>query len=173
MVSSRRFPTVFLSVFVGFVVLDQLIKAWSRNTAFGEGHVFNALWPNVFELKLAYNHGIAFGLFQGFGVVFAPIAILIAGYAAWHASRIDPSKKLMHFTIGMLAAGAVGNLIDRVWMGKVTDMFWFRLINFPVFNLADACITVSAVLLAVLSIRENEARRPESQVPQTDSIPPA
>ncbi len=153
---------------VALVALDQGVKAWSRAKADGvEGYVFNALWPGIFELKLAYNRGIAFGMFQGGGVFFAPVALIIAGAAAWYAMKTPTNQKLAHFTLGMLAAGAIGNLIDRIWLGKVTDMFWFRLINFPVFNVADACITVSAVLLAILSIR---AEAVEKSQPKEESV---
>jgi signal peptidase II len=71
-----------------------------------------------------------------------------------------------------LAAGAIGNLIDRLWMQKVTDMFWFRPINFPVFNIADSCITVAAIILVVKGMTEpqekpqtvaKEAQRDESE----------
>lgn len=74
----------------------------------------------------------------------------------------------MIVTLGMLAAGAIGNLIDRLWMGKVTDMFWFRLINFPVFNVADACITVSAILLAIMSIRQDISSRRAQPLPRSE-----
>lgn len=154
----RAFPSLFLLIFVLLVGLDQAVKFWSRARADGvEGYVFNPLWPGVFELKLAFNHGIAFGMFQGGGQFFAPVALVIAGAACWYAVNTPSNQKLAHVTLGMLAAGAVGNLIDRIWLGKVTDMFWFRLINFPVFNVADACITVSACLLAILSIKQDVA----------------
>ncbi|MBL8060160.1 MAG: signal peptidase II [Chthonomonas sp.] len=163
-----RSGLLFGIVLSAFVVLDQGVKAWSRGRADGvEGYVFGAPWPGVFELKLAYNHGIAFGMFQGGGQWFAPVAVIIAGVAGWHAWRTPYAQKWMILTLGMLAAGAIGNLIDRLWLGKVTDMFWFRLINFPVFNVADACITVSAILLAIMSLRQDILARRE--VMATDS----
>lgn len=160
---------LFAGIFGVFVALDQGVKAWSRTRADGvEGYVFGVPWPGVFELKLAFNHGIAFGMFQGGGQFFAPVAIIIAGVAGWHAWRTPFAYKLMIVTLGMLAAGAIGNLIDRLWMGKVTDMFWFRLINFPVFNVADACITVSAILLAIMSIRQDLSSRRGQPLPRSE-----
>ncbi len=118
-----------------------------------EGHVFWPIWPGVFEFKLAYNYGIAFGLFEGGGVFFAPVATIIAGGAYWYAREHYAHDRFSQVVLGVLAAGAVGNLIDRVSAGKVTDMFWVRAINFPVFNVADACITVSAILLALVTLK--------------------
>lgn len=139
------------------VVVDQLVKAWVR-TSIAEGQSMNGPWPGVFEIKLTYNHGIAFGLFQGAGHVFTPVALAIAIGTGWYCWKHPKEGYWGHATMGMLAAGAVGNLIDRVWMGKVTDMFWFRPINFPVFNIADALITVSAAVLLIRSSFEPSSR---------------
>ncbi len=134
-------------MFIGFLILDQVIKFWVRAT-FNE-HASVALWPNVFELTLTYNKGIAFGKFQGMGVYLSPIAILIAAAAAIYSYRHPKESAWTHTAMGLLASGAIGNLYDRVFHGKVTDMFWFRAIEFPVFNIADACISVAAGILIV------------------------
>ena len=133
------------------VVLDQAIKAWAR-------HVFHdnlsALsggpFPRYFEFTLTYNEGIAFGMFQGHGVFLAPVAILMSGGAVWYSVRHPRDPALAHVAMGLLAAGALGNLYDRLAYGKVTDMFYVRAINFPVFNVADSCITIAAILLIYL-----------------------
>jgi signal peptidase II len=67
--------------------------------------------------------------------------------------------------MGLLAAGALGNLFDRVAFGKVTDMFYFRAINFPVFNVADACITIAAGLLIYLWTVEALAKPKPAEPP--------
>ncbi|MFN7172371.1 MAG: signal peptidase II [Fimbriimonadaceae bacterium] len=133
-------------IFVSLLVIDQLVKLWARS-AFVVGEKPGYPWPGVFELTLTYNQGIAFGMFQGAALLVTPIAILIAGAATyWVWTRPDESK-LSVVAWAMIASGAIGNLIDRIWLGKVTDMFWFRLIDFPVFNVADSAISVGAVLL--------------------------
>ncbi|MBS1713495.1 MAG: signal peptidase II [Armatimonadetes bacterium] len=138
---------LFLALTPGLLLVDQLVKAWARSATGGvEGHIVT-LWPNVFELKLVYNEGVAFGMFQGFGVVLTPVAVGIAIVAAWYSWKHPDDPKLSHVTAALLASGSVGNLTDRLRFGKVTDMFWIRLINFPVFNVADVCITVAGTLL--------------------------
>jgi signal peptidase II len=137
---------IYAAVFLLMLLLDQGSKAWVRGE-FSQ-HQRLTLIPKVFEITLTYNEGIAFGYFRGAGVLFAPIAILIAVGSGWYSLRHRQEKTFSQFALGMLAAGAIGNLIDRVWLGKVTDMFYIVAINFPVFNWADTCITISAILLA-------------------------
>jgi signal peptidase II len=143
-VRSPRF--LFWSVFLSTLILDQATKAWARG-AFVEHESPGFPWPGVFELTLTYNKGIAFGMLQGAGVFLAPIAIAIAVAAWMYSHRNNGDGATSHTAMALLASGALGNLYDRVALGKVTDIFWFRAINFPVFNVADTCITVAAGLL--------------------------
>jgi len=161
---------LFWVLMVGLVALDQVVKAWSRNAAEGvQGRTFVTLWPNIFELKLTYNEGIAFGWLQGHGVLLAPTAIAIAGGAIWYNYSHPNETRWAHASAALLAAGALGNLYDRVALHRVTDMFYFRLIDFPVFNVADACITVAACMLIISWIRE--AMVPQDPVPTPSETP--
>ena len=139
---------VFWVLFVVLLVGDQVIKFWARN-AFPNEHASMTVIANVFDLTLTYNKGIAFGMFQGFGPLLAPVAIAIAIGAALHSMKHREESPWIHTAMALLAAGALGNLIDRVWFHKVTDMFHFRAFEFPVFNLADSCITVAACILII------------------------
>lgn len=141
-------------MFVLMLAVDQASKAWVRAELRPEQSL-PVPWPRVFEITLTYNEGIAFGLFKGAGVLFAPVALLIAVATAWYSYRHPQESRLGHVAMGMLAAGAIGNLIDRLWLGKVTDMFHIVAINFPVFNWADTCITVAAVLLGLRWLADN------------------
>jgi len=161
---TKHFPKLFMLTTVLLVAVDQLVKWHARTAAdWTEGRVYNALIPGIFELKLSFNHGIAFGMFQGFGWVFAPVALLIAGWSYNFCSKLPTDFRLLPITFGALAAGAIGNLIDRLWMQKVTDMFWFRPINFPVFNIADSCITVAAIILVFKGLTEPQ-EKPQTSV---------
>jgi signal peptidase II len=139
---------LFWVAMVVFIVIDQLVKLDVRHTMVA-GQALPYPWPNVFEIQLTFNQGIAFGYFQGKGVMLAPIAVVISVGSIWYILKHPEESKWNHFAFGLLAAGALGNLFDRVAFQRVTDMFWFRLINFPVFNVADSCITVATTMLII------------------------
>lgn len=160
---SARFK-LYLSLVVSLIATDQAVKAWARAAADGtEGRVFVPLWPGVFELKLVYNEGIAFGMLEGMGVMLAPVAVLIAAGAAWFSWKHPQERRLAHVTMALLSAGAIGNLIDRLWLGRVTDMFFIRLINFPVFNVADICITFAGAMLAFAAVQDLFHKKPPDE----------
>jgi len=138
---------LFWTVLVLLLVLDQLVKAWTRQHIVLEGSWEGRPWPGVFELTNVQNEGIAFGLLQGMGPLLAPVAVAMALLAGFYSYRHPEESWLTHLAMALLAAGALGNLYDRMVLGKVTDMFSFRLIHFPVFNVADACITIAACLM--------------------------
>lgn len=140
--------TLFWLGFVGMFVVDQAVKAWVRGHL-NLGESTNGPWPGVFEIQRANNTGIAFGQLEGKGVWLTPVAVIIAVGAVWYVYRHSKESRWNHAAFGLLASGAVGNLYDRLNGGKVTDMFYFRAINFPIFNVADACITVSTIMLMI------------------------
>ena len=142
---------LFWVVVIVAIILDQAVKVWARHVLGDNLSVLGGKpFPGFFEITLTDNKGIAFGLLQGHGVLLAPVAILMSGGAMWYSHRHPHDPALAQAAMGLLAAGALGNLFDRLAWGKVTDMFYFRAINFPVFNVADACITVAAALLIYL-----------------------
>jgi len=133
------------------LLVDQGVKEWVREAIPRGGSLSGSKpFPGIFEITLNYNQGIAFGLFQGRANLMTPIALIIAVGAAIYSLRNKQEGIHMHVAMGLLASGALGNLYDRLFDKRgVTDMFWFRLIDFPVFNVADACITVATILLVV------------------------
>ncbi|MFN3683118.1 MAG: signal peptidase II [Fimbriimonadaceae bacterium] len=137
---------LFLGTVLASVAVDQAVKFWVRS-ALIPAESLHLPWPGVFEITLAYNRGVAFGMLQGFGVYLFPIALAICVGAFVYSERHPHEPRASHLALALVAGGAIGNLIDRVALGKVTDMFWFRLIDFPVFNVADSCITVGTILL--------------------------
>lgn len=138
---------IYFATAIFLLILDQAVKAYIRGNF--HPHEVVAVWPGIFEITLTYNEGIAFGQLQGAGIYLAPIAILITGYATWHVFKHPKDSAWAHFAMGALAAGAIGNLIDRIAFRRVTDMFWLRGIDFPVFNVADAAITVAGTILVI------------------------
>lgn len=159
----KRNFRAYLVTAISIFIIDQLVKVWARTEGEVEGRVFGMIWPGVIELKLVYNTGIAFGLLEGAGVFMAPIAIFIVALVTYMAWVRKEEGRSFFIIYGLLVAGAIGNLYDRVFHGKVTDMFWLRFIDFPVFNIADMAITAFAVLVVFSIINEiiHEKRNPQ------------
>ena len=113
-----------------------------------------AVVPGVFELLYSENRGAAFGMLQGRQGFFFVVGILVLAAAVYLMVRM-PSYgcSRYHFlkvcTV-MITAGAVGNMVDRVSQGYVVDFLYFRLIDFPIFNVADIYVTTATGLLLVL-----------------------
>ncbi|MBS1716668.1 MAG: signal peptidase II [Armatimonadetes bacterium] len=163
---------LFWFILIGTLVLDQVVKSSIRK-ALVEGQSLGKPWPGVFEITLTFNKGIAFGLAQGIGLFVTPIAIGIAGLAIYHAAVRHETETPLNLTMfALMASGALGNLYDRVIHGRVTDMFWFRLINFPVFNVADACITAAGVLIVFSWVRDAITADPNQAAPSAPSAAP-
>jgi signal peptidase II len=174
-VEKRRYGKfgLFLVVVVGMFVLDQLTKSWVRQHVPPHGS-WQGGWPipGVFELTLTYNQGIAFGLFKGLATLMTPIAVVIAGGSTWYSFQHPKEITLSHIAMGLLASGALGNLYDRLRdTNGVTDMFWFRTIDFPVFNVADSCITVSTILL-IITWWIDASRGASANRPGLETAPP-
>lgn len=109
------------------------------------------LIPGVFQLQYLENRGAAFGILQNQIWIFVILTIIYLGAAVWIYSRIPREKKyfILHLTAVVLTAGALGNFIDRIRLGYVVDFFYFSLIDFPIFNVADVFVVVSFIALAV------------------------
>jgi len=157
---------VFWLLFGFMLIADQLIKFWARNY-FPNEQASKTIIPNVFDLTLTYNRGIAFGMFQHSGVLLAPIAIVIGLGGILYSMKHRSESPWVHVAMALLSGGALGNLLDRVAAGKVTDMFHIRAFEFPVFNLADSCITVAACIL-ILRWGTEWLREPKGHAPSKD-----
>jgi len=108
------------------------------------------LIPGVFQLHYLENRGAAFGIMQGRQYIFTIGALIIVAVVIWLYRKIPHTKKyyLMRICAVLLCAGAIGNLIDRVSQGFVVDFFFFYLIDFPIFNVADCFVVISCILFA-------------------------
>lgn len=106
----------------------------------------------VFELFYLENRGAAFGIFQNQRWVFLILTVFIMMVLFWFYQKIPLIQRYLPLRFCVIAsfAGAVGNMIDRVRHGYVVDFFYFKLIDFPVFNVADIYVTVSVVIALVL-----------------------
>ncbi len=153
--SKKNNVIYFILPFFIMLVADQVLKYIIRANL-TEGVSTGLPWKGVFEITLTYNKGVAFGLFQGSGVLFAPVALLLSAGTFYYVYNKPNESKFNMILLGLLASGAIGNLIDRVIFEKVTDMFWLSLINFPVFNIADVGISLSAAMIVLSTLFESK-----------------
>lgn len=147
--TAKHYLTAFIVIAAG-VILDQ----WSKYMAVLhlQGTDGVDLIPGVFRLTYLENRGAAFGVLQGQQWFFYIITAVILVAVLLVYTRIPAGRKFVPLRVCavFIVSGALGNLIDRVRLGYVVDFFYFELIDFPVFNVADIFVTLSAVLLAVL-----------------------
>lgn len=110
------------------------------------------IWDGVFELLYSENRGAAFGMLQGKQWFFAVIAVVVLAAAVYAVIRMPANRKYvpLHLIAMFLSAGAVGNMIDRFTRGYVVDFLYFKLIDFPIFNVADCYVTVSMFIFILL-----------------------
>lgn len=148
--------------FLLLIAFDQWTKSLAITHLMGKEPL--DIIPNVFQLYYLENRGAAFGMMQGQQFFFIVIALIAVVFVAIAYFKL-PWEKRYHYlrALGIaIAGGAVGNLIDRVGRGYVVDFFYFKLIDFPVFNVADIYVSVATVILALLILfyyKEEEMER--------------
>jgi signal peptidase II len=101
------------------------------------------------------NTGAAFSLFENGGMFFIIVAVIVTAVILYYAPRLPVEDRLSRVALGLQLGGAMGNLIDRLRFGPVTDFIHFRIpqigLDWPVSNIADICIVSGVILLIVAS----------------------
>ncbi|MBO5209287.1 MAG: signal peptidase II [Lachnospiraceae bacterium] len=129
------------------VILDQITK-YLAVLHLKDKPAFNII-NGVLELNYLENKGAAFGMLQNQKIFFVFVATIILGVIAYILYKTPDTKKytIMHILLTLIAAGAIGNMIDRIRLDYVVDFIYFVLINFPIFNVADIYVTIATVIL--------------------------
>jgi signal peptidase II len=139
---------IFLAVLAGAVLLlDQVTKELVRTQL-----TFGEIWMPIEAIR-PYMHivhwtntGAAFGMFQQGGMLFTVLAFVVSGAIIWYYRDSDSASWPVRVALGLQLGGALGNLVDRLSQGTVTDFIWFGF--FPaVFNVADGAISLGVALL--------------------------
>ena len=141
--------TIILSFVISAVVVgvDQLTKLLIYGTQ-AKSIIGDFLW-----FKSTLNTGVAFSMFEGKGwifVIISALASLVLVYLILSKKFII--KKSQKFCLGLILGGTIGNLIDRLVFKGVRDFIYFKFIDFAIFNIADAVIVVSVIILCLLLI---------------------
>lgn len=147
---------------VPIILLDQITKEIVRLNMplYTSWAPFPAL-ENFFRFTHATNTGVAFGLFQNGNALFAVFATLISAGIIIFNQRLDPGNRLLRVALGLQLGGAIGNLIDRMAQGYVTDFLDFG--PWPIFNVADMAVVSGVILLAYVMLQEDRAERQRQQ----------
>jgi signal peptidase II len=165
--SRRRRFFIFVSVALTVIVLDQWTK-WlvRRDIPLGTSYLPDWLeWLSPYARFLHIeNRGASFGMFQDGNVVFILLTLLIVGGILYFVTKMEDDNNWMWVAGGIYLGGAVGNLIDRLLFGAVTD--FISIGTFYIFNIADASINVSVAMLVILFWLQE--RRPNAK----DDTPP-
>ena len=168
---SLGFHLIFWLGSVCLLLLDQ----WTKYLAciHLKDRIQVSVIEDVFCLQYLENRGAAFGILQGQKVFFVLITLVFLFLVFWiyHCLPADRRFYPVYVTMMLLLSGAVGNFIDRIFRNYVVDFFYFSLINFPVFNVADIFVVISFIGIAVsilfiykddefefLSIRKKESK---------------
>lgn len=143
----RRKRSFWLIAIVG-IIFDQITKYLIVQNFATIGDTL-PLWENVFHFTYVINTGAAFSFFRGQVEILRWISLIVSLLLIifiWYTPRLTLLEQLGY---GFILSGAIGNGIDRFLFGYVVDFLDFRLINFPIFNLADVAINIGVILLLI------------------------
>ncbi len=164
---------LLLGGIAGFIIfVDQLTKLWVRQTL-----PLNMMWmPAGLEWLQPYarffythNTGASFGMLKGFGSVFSLLALVVSAGIIYYFPRVPKQDWTLRIALSMQLAGALGNVIDRLMLGYVTD--FISVGTFAIFNVADSSITVGVgVLLLGVWLQERKKPAP-AQVSEPAMLP--
>ncbi len=141
---------LFWLVAIAGLIIDQLTKYWTVRAfpSIGDSIPF---WEGVFHFTYVRNTGAAFSFFTNGAAWLRWLSLIVSLGLIIYALFGSRMKSLEQLGFGFILAGALGNGIDRFFHGYVIDFLDFRLINFPVFNLADVCINLGMICLLYVS----------------------
>jgi signal peptidase II len=147
------------------IALDQLTKWLVRsNLSFSEMWTPEPWMAPYFQIVFWKNTGAAFGMFQDMSIVFTILAFVISIAILYYYPRVPAADRPLRLALALQLSGAVGNLIDRLTLGYVTDFIallpaW----GMPVFNIADASITGGVILLIITMWQREREQQAESE----------
>lgn len=149
------------------IALDQLTKrAVQQNLALGEALLVFPPWEFV-RIVHWVNTGAAFGMFQGGNAVLIGLTVAITLAILIYYQTLPEDHLFQRICLALMVGGSIGNLIDRLTLGYVVDFVVVG--RFPVFNLADSCVTVSVVLLLISTIIEERKAQSTKKPSEEDA----
>ena len=145
-------PRQFLLLAAGVLVLDQLSKAVVSSAL--RLHEVRPIIYGLLNLTHIHNTGVAFGLLAGQAslmrtLFFLALSVLALAVVLWMVFRLPQGHKVELVALSLIFGGAVGNVVDRIRLGRVIDFIdvYYRAYHWPAFNVADSAITIGVILL--------------------------
>ncbi len=129
------------------VVADQLTKYWAKN-ALANGATVDFI-PHVMDFVYVENRGAAFGILQDTRWLLIGLTVVVLGLLLFYAFQTKKRHPVFLLSVALIVAGGIGNLIDRLFFGYVTDFLHLLFMEFPCFNLADVCVCVGGALIVI------------------------
>jgi signal peptidase II len=166
----KKFIKVYWLLFLisGVIILfDQVTKSLVRaNIPLGTW-IVPIKWLPFVKIMNWNNTGVAFGLFQGKGWIFAILAAIVSAAIIYYFPKISLKDPFIRWALALELGGAIGNLIDRIILGSANNGFlkgpvtdFISVGNFAVFNVADSCVTIGVFALVIgVIIQENREKR--------------
>ncbi len=139
-------PYIAIIIIAGAVAVDQLIKLWVINSI-DVGRYITAI-DGVLNISHIRNFGAAFSILQNrqiFLILITIAALIIAAIVLF--KNIGKYSPIVRVGLSLIIGGGIGNLIDRIRLGYVVDYIDVRFVDYPVFNFADCCVVIGAILL--------------------------
>ena len=147
---------IYLILSIFFVSADQVVKMWTVNHfSLHEGMEF---MNGIVSILYVRNTGAAWGMFEGKMFFFYLITAVAVGTLLYLMFKEKGKSKLLLTAYSLILAGAIGNFIDRIRLGYVVDMFKFEFIDFPIFNVADICLTIGVIFLFYYVIFKEQSK---------------
>ena len=147
---------LYLILSILFVIADQVVKMWIVNNF--SLHDGMELIKGIVSILYVRNTGAAWGMFEGKMIFFYLITAVAVGTLLYLMFKEKGKSKLLLTAYSLILAGAVGNFIDRIRLGYVVDMFKFEFIDFPIFNVADICLTIGVIFLFYYVIFKEQSK---------------
>lgn len=161
---------ILSGIFIFFIAMDQLSKSLAVNML-GQVGAVQSFIPHFIRFEYRENTGMAWGLLPNARVYFIIVTLILAAFLVFLLVRYRKLlPKLSKVALTVILSGAIGNLIDRIFLGYVRDFIAFDFIEFPVFNIADCCVTIGAVLLAVSLLLTKPGKDFIRQIDSNDKI---
>lgn len=152
--NNRSLKIKWKLIFVVMLMLAIFLDQWTKQLAITrlQGKSAYPLWKGVLEFRFYANTGIAWSMLEGQMalILFTGMIFLLVVLFCIFKLPVEKKFRIVYVSGGLLAGGALGNMIDRIRLGYVVDFIYVSLIDFPIFNVADMFIVCDVILLGIL-----------------------